>query len=68
MNRHRQKLAIASSSLHAWVEGHLKRLGFFSYFDVIICKEDVVNIKPHPDLFQAALSALQLEADEAIIF
>jgi putative hydrolase of the HAD superfamily len=62
------KLAVASSSPHAWVDGHLKRLGLFRYFDVIICKEDVVNIKPHPDLFLAALSALQLETDQAVIF
>ena len=62
------KLAVASSSPHAWVDGHLKRLGLFYYFDVIICKEDVVNIKPHPDLFLAALSALQLKAEEGVIF
>jgi putative hydrolase of the HAD superfamily len=62
------KLAVASSSPHAWVDGHLKRLGLFHYFDVIKCKEDVVNIKPSPDLFLAALNALQLEADEAVIF
>jgi putative hydrolase of the HAD superfamily len=62
------KLAVASSSPHTWVDGHLKRLGMFHYFDVIKCKEDVVNIKPAPDLFLAVLSALQLEADEAVIF
>jgi putative hydrolase of the HAD superfamily len=62
------KLAVASSSPHAWVDGHLKRLGLFHYFDVIICKEDVVNVKPHPDLFLAALGALHLGADEAVIF
>jgi putative hydrolase of the HAD superfamily len=62
------KLAVASSSPHAWVDGHLKRFGLFRYFNVIKCKEDVVNIKPHPELFLAVLSALQLEADEAVIF
>lgn len=62
------KLAVASSSPHTWVDAHLKRLGLFHYFDVIICQEDVVNIKPNPELFLATLSALQLEADEAVIF
>jgi HAD superfamily hydrolase (TIGR01509 family) len=62
------KLAVASSSPHAWVDGNLNRLGLFHYFDVIICKEDVVHVKPYPDLFLAALSALQLKADEAVIF
>jgi HAD superfamily hydrolase (TIGR01509 family) len=62
------KLAVASSSPHAWVDGHLKRLGLFHYFDVIKCSEDVVKIKPAPDLFLAALNTLQLGADEAVIF
>jgi putative hydrolase of the HAD superfamily len=62
------KLAVASSSPHAWVDGHLKRLGLYRYFDVIKCSNDVVNIKPHPDLFLAALKALQVQADEAVIF
>jgi len=62
------KLAIASSSPHAWVDGHLKRLGVFRYFDVIKCKDDVVNVKPAPDLFLAALNALRLKPDEAVIF
>jgi putative hydrolase of the HAD superfamily len=62
------KLAVASSSSHAWVDGHLKRLGLYRYFDVVKCREDVVNIKPHPDLFLAALKALQVQAGEAVIF
>lgn len=62
------KLAIASSSPHHWVDGHLKRYNLFRYFDVIKCKEDVLNIKPKPDLFLAALGALQVRADEAVIF
>jgi putative hydrolase of the HAD superfamily len=62
------KLAVASSSPHAWVDGHLKRLDLYRYFDAIKCSEDVANIKPHPDLFLAALKALQIQADEAVIF
>lgn len=62
------KLAIASSSPHSWVDGHLQRLGLFHYFDVLKCQEDVRQIKPEPELFLAALSALQLQPDEALIF
>jgi HAD superfamily hydrolase (TIGR01509 family) len=62
------KLAVASSSSHAWVDGHLKRLGLFHYFDVIKCQEDVRQIKPDPELFLSALSALKLEPGEAVIF
>ncbi len=64
------RLAIASSSTHAWVEAHLLRLGLFPQFDAFLCREDVSagRTKPHPDLFLAALKALGVAPDEAIIF
>ncbi len=62
------KLAVASSSPRQWVDGHLQRLGLLHYFEVIKSKEDVRQIKPAPDLFQAALGALQLQVDEALVF
>ena len=62
------KLAVASSSPHSWADKHLKRLNLFQFFDVIVCQDDVLHIKPEPDLFLAALSALHIRADEAVIF
>jgi HAD superfamily hydrolase (TIGR01509 family) len=62
------RLAVASSSEHAWVEGYLQQLGLFDDFDAIICREDVQHIKPEPDLFLAALKALKVQADEALVF
>jgi putative hydrolase of the HAD superfamily len=62
------KLAVASSSAHAWVDQHLARLGLFDFFDVIICKDDVGRIKPNPDLFLAAIQALDVQPSEAVIF
>jgi len=62
------KLAVASSSSHAWVDGHLKQHGLFQNFDAVICREDVPNVKPAPDLFLAALTALGVQAHEAVIF
>ena len=62
------RLAVASSSERAWVEGHLRQLGLLDDFDGIICREDVQHIKPDPDLFLAALQALNLGPDEALVF
>ena len=62
------RLAVASSSPHVWVEGYLRELGLFGYFEVILCREDVQRIKPDPDLFLAALKALKLRSDEALVF
>ncbi len=62
------KLAVASSSPRSWVAGHLKRLDLFSFFNTIICMEDVPEVKPAPDLFLAALAGLGIQPQEAIIF
>ena len=62
------RLAVASSSGHAWVEGYLRQLGLFEYFEAILCREDVRCLKPDPELFLAALNALQLPAAEALVF
>ena len=62
------KLAVASSSERAWVEGLLSRHRLLSRFDVIVCAEDVSETKPAPDLFLSALDRLGIESDEAIVF
>ncbi|MBN1122001.1 MAG: HAD-IA family hydrolase [Anaerolineae bacterium] len=61
-------LAVASSSRHDWVDRHLSRLGIVDCFDSIICGDDVERVKPHPDLFQAALDALNVQPQEAIVY
>ncbi len=65
---HALKLAVASSSTHEWVDGHLRRYNLIEYFDVIKCREDVKNYKPAPDLFLAAAQAVGVEPQEALIF
>ncbi len=64
------KLAIASSSKHAWVERHGGRLDILRYFDQIICADDVAagRTKPNPDLFLLALDRLKVQKNEAIVF
>jgi putative hydrolase of the HAD superfamily len=62
------RLAIASSSGHARVDGYLRQLGLIDDFDPIICREDVLQIKPAPDLFLKAQETLKLSADELLIF
>lgn len=67
---HGLKLAIASSSHHAWVDSHAKRLGIFHYFDKVICADDVGvgRTKPNPDLFLLALDQLQVKKEAAVVF
>ncbi len=62
------RLAIASNSSHAWVDAHLQRLGLYSRFELISCREDVAQGKPAPDLYQRALTHFGLQPHEAIAF
>ena len=61
------KLAVASSSPHAWVDDHLERLGLLDYFQIVRCSEDVPVSKPHPDVYNACLAALDVTPREALV-
>jgi HAD superfamily hydrolase (TIGR01509 family) len=61
-------LAVASSSPHAWVDGHLTRLGLRDYFDALACGDEVERTKPYPDPYLKALEKLAVSAEEAIAF
>jgi HAD superfamily hydrolase (TIGR01509 family) len=62
------RLAVASSSDRNWVTTHLERLNLLSKFDIIMCAEDVEFTKPFPDLYEAVLLALNIQASQAIAF
>ena len=62
------KLAVASSSAREWVAGHLARFGLDVYFDALRCSDDAKRVKPDPELYQLALTALGLSADQAVAF
>jgi HAD superfamily hydrolase (TIGR01509 family) len=62
------KLAVASSSPDNWVSGHLTRLCLIDYFDAIKTADDVARTKPDPELYLAALQALDVAAEEAVVF
>lgn len=61
-------IGLASSSSRAWVEGNLDRLGLLPYFDCIRTSDDVLHVKPDPELYQSALEELGVTSDEAIAF
>jgi HAD superfamily hydrolase (TIGR01509 family) len=62
------KLAVASSSRHRWVDGHLHRLGMTHFFEAVKCSDDVSRTKPEPELYLSALEALGVSPDEAVAF
>jgi HAD superfamily hydrolase (TIGR01509 family) len=60
------KIGLASSSSQEWVRGHLGRLDLEHYFDCLKCADDVKLTKPDPELYLAALTALEVEPEEAL--
>ena len=61
------KIAIASSSDHKWVDGHLQRLGLFDQFEQIHCSDDVGGVgKPDPAVYRAAVAALGIAPQEGL--
>jgi HAD superfamily hydrolase (TIGR01509 family) len=62
------KLAVASSSSHAWVVGHLERRGLLPFFHAVKTADDVARVKPAPDLYLAATAALGVAPQRAVAF
>ncbi len=62
------RLAIASSSPHAWIDKQLSRLGLTEHFEKIICGDDVPpgHTKPQPDIYRKVLDELKIPATAAI--
>jgi HAD superfamily hydrolase (TIGR01509 family) len=55
-----------SSSPHAWVDGHLERIGLAHFFQKTICLEDAPRSKPYPDLYEVALQWAGVISSESI--
>ncbi|MBQ0140551.1 MAG: HAD-IA family hydrolase [Kurthia sp.] len=58
------RIAIASGSKKKWITPFLIKNNLLHFFEEIRCADDVENLKPHPELYLAALDALQLPATE----
>ncbi|MGH9186460.1 MAG: HAD family hydrolase [Acidimicrobiales bacterium] len=62
------RLAVASSSGRAWVQGHLDRLGLLHHFGTVSCCENGIRPKPAPDCYREACAALGVAPWEALAF
>jgi HAD superfamily hydrolase (TIGR01509 family) len=61
----RLKTAIASSSAREWVVEHLERFGIAGHFDALVCREDVTQTKPDPQLYRIALQQVDVQPADA---
>jgi HAD superfamily hydrolase (TIGR01509 family) len=62
----RLEVGIASSSGRSWVMEHLERFSLDRAFGAVVCREDVSQTKPDPELYRTVLDRLELRPTEAI--
>lgn len=61
------KLGVASNSIRDTVNAMLSKAHLIDYFDVILSNQDVTHSKPHPEIYQQAISKLNLTPEECLI-
>lgn len=67
LNQWGTRVAVVSSSSHAWVGGWLEKLGLLSHFETIVCRGDAPRIKPAPDLYLEAAARLGLAPEHCLV-
>lgn len=61
------KIVCCSNSIRKTVFTVLSKLGIIEFFDLILSNEDVLNNKPHPEIFWSAISIMKSLPEETLI-
>lgn len=61
------KIAVCSNSIRKTVFTVLQKLELAKYTDLILSNEDVLNSKPHPEIFWTAMSKLSIDPEKTLI-
>ena len=61
-------MAVASSSERSWVEGFLSKLHIIHFFPVVCTSDDVLHVKPDPELYTLAAMKLGVSPGDAVAF
>jgi len=61
-------IAVVSTSEYDWVDGHLRRCGIRDEFEVVVTRESVTNVKPHPEPYLTGAQKLGVDAGSCIVF
>ncbi len=64
----RKRMAVASGGHRRIVMNTLRALGIAELFDAIVCSEDYLRGKPHPDPFLEAASRLNVVPERCLVF
>lgn len=61
------KLAVASSSIHKYINIVLEKFKLKQFFNIIVGAEDIKNSKPNPEIFLLAAKKLHTKPKECIV-
>lgn len=61
------KLAVCSNSIQATIETMMQKSALLQYLDFYLSNQDVKKPKPDPEIYNKAISQLQLKPDEVMI-
>lgn len=61
------RLAVASNSVRNSVEMMMQKSNLTKYVDFLLSNQDVKNPKPHPEIYQTAISRFGLQPKECLI-
>jgi beta-phosphoglucomutase family hydrolase len=67
LKQHGFKLGIATSGHRKLAHYYLKKLGIETFFDTVVCAEDITHSKPDPGIFMKAAQRLGVEPKECIV-
>jgi len=62
------KLGLASSNLRKWAEFYLTKNGIIQYFSAITTSEEVVRLKPDPEVYLKTAAKLGADEKECLVF
>lgn len=61
------KIALVTTSQHYQIDPLLQKYDMASFFDAVVCGDDVSSHKPHPEPIEKALKLLGAEKQEAVM-
>lgn len=61
------KLGCCSNSIKETLHLMLKSAQLFDFFDIIIGNDEIINPKPHPEIYQTTFKRLEIKPEECVI-
>jgi len=62
------KVGLATNSRIREVEIIFNKLGFKSYFDIKLTRDNVKNVKPHPEIYLRGAGIFEVDPSECVVF